>query len=179
MFKITIFPMYLTMFAVMLAAVVGHTDCHLSNSEQTTNQMSIELINSKPLHAINVLAISCIPPYDIAYCLNGGRCFNVTFATYSMPSCECATGFMGEKCEYKYLDRSYNPEHYMKADDTITSEHWSNREKSHEQQPNSFNNIAGVMFVGSGAVKGVSVTISVVLLAMLLLHLLIFVLVAV
>lgn len=88
--------------------------------------MSIELINPKPLHGINALAMPCIEPYDVNFCLNGGRCFNVTVASYSIPSCECATGFMGERCEQKYLNRSYNPENYMQADDIITSQNQSN-----------------------------------------------------
>lgn len=104
-----------------------NTDCHLSNTEQTTKPMSIELINPKPLHEINALpSLICIEPYDTHFCLNGGRCFNITVATYSFPSCECAIGYMGERCERKYLNRSYNPEHYMKADDIVTSQNRSN-----------------------------------------------------
>ncbi|KAJ6641039.1 Protein spitz [Pseudolycoriella hygida] len=117
--------MYLTMFAVMLAAVVSHTDCHFSNSEQATKQMSIEFINPEPLHGINALAMPCIEPYDTHFCLNGGRCFNVTVASYSLPSCECAEGFMGERCEQKYLSRSYNLENYMKSDDNIQKKNQS------------------------------------------------------
>lgn len=86
--------------------------------------MSIELINLEPFHSLHTL--ECNEAFDEVYCLNGGRCFNVTVATYSFPSCECATGYMGERCDRKYLDRSYNPEHYIKTDDAITSENWSN-----------------------------------------------------
>lgn len=95
------------------------TDCHLSNSEQATKQISIELINPKPSHELNALVIPCIEQYEAEFCLNGGRCFNVTVASFSIPSCECATGFMGERCEQKYLNRSYNPENYMQVDDDI------------------------------------------------------------
>lgn len=49
----------------------------------------------------------CSLAYDINYCLNGGRCFNYTIATYSIPYCECADGFLGERCEQKYLSISY------------------------------------------------------------------------
>lgn len=88
--------------------------------------MSIELINPKPLHGINALAMPCIEPYDVDFCLNKGRCFNVTVASYWILGCECANGFMGERCEQKYLSRSYNQENYMQADDTITSQNQSN-----------------------------------------------------
>lgn len=101
-------------------------DCHLSNSERTAKQISIELINPKAVHGINALAVSCIEPYDTLFCLNGGRCFNITVVSYTFPSCECATGFIGERCERKYLNRSYNRENYMQTEDIIQSQYRSN-----------------------------------------------------
>lgn len=52
----------------------------------------------------------CIGLHEEAFCMNGGKCSN-----YTMPnapammilSCECAEGFMGERCESKYWEGTY------------------------------------------------------------------------
>lgn len=49
----------------------------------------------------------CSLLYEENYCLNGGKCYNFTIANSTMPTCECADGFMGERCESKYLDGTY------------------------------------------------------------------------
>lgn len=87
--------------------------------------MSIELINPKPLHTINALSTPCLEPYHSLYCLNGGQCFNVSLCPAYIVSCECATGFWGERCEWKYLDQSYNPKHYIELDDISASQNRS------------------------------------------------------
>ncbi|XP_059620446.1 protein spitz-like [Phlebotomus argentipes] len=46
---------------------------------------------------------ACSAPYSTAYCLNGGACFNYTIGQLHLPACQCAPGFMGERCELKYL----------------------------------------------------------------------------
>lgn len=49
----------------------------------------------------------CVPDLGSVYCLNGGSCFSYTIGNYTMPSCVCADGFMGERCDHKYTNRSY------------------------------------------------------------------------
>uniref|UniRef100_A0A182N1B5 EGF-like domain-containing protein n=1 Tax=Anopheles dirus TaxID=7168 RepID=A0A182N1B5_9DIPT len=49
----------------------------------------------------------CSQLFEENYCLNGGKCYNFTIANSTMPTCECADGFMGERCESKYLDGTY------------------------------------------------------------------------
>lgn len=49
----------------------------------------------------------CVADLASVYCLNGGSCFNYTIGNYSLPSCVCAEGFMGERCDHKYTNRSY------------------------------------------------------------------------
>lgn len=49
----------------------------------------------------------CSQLFEENYCLNGGKCHNFTIANSTMPTCECADGFMGERCESKYLDGTY------------------------------------------------------------------------
>lgn len=51
----------------------------------------------------------CPANYDAWYCLNDATCFTVKIGDSIMYNCECATGFMGPRCEYKELDGSYQP----------------------------------------------------------------------
>lgn len=56
----------------------------------------------------------CLGLHEEAFCMNGGKCLN-----YTMPnapammilSCECAEGFMGERCESKYWEGTYKCEY--------------------------------------------------------------------
>ncbi|XP_018012256.1 uncharacterized protein LOC108669440 [Hyalella azteca] len=52
---------------------------------------------------------ACPPAYAAWYCLNGATCFTVKIAESILYNCECADGYMGQRCEYKDLDGSYLP----------------------------------------------------------------------
>ncbi|XP_018782858.1 PREDICTED: protein spitz [Bactrocera latifrons] len=52
---------------------------------------------------------SCPPTYAAWYCLNDATCFTVEIHNEILYNCECATGFMGPRCEYKEIDGSYLP----------------------------------------------------------------------
>lgn len=52
----------------------------------------------------------CTEPMATVYCLNGGHCYNYSVAAFAFPSCRCAVGFLGERCENKYPERSYDLE---------------------------------------------------------------------
>ncbi|XP_063598091.1 uncharacterized protein LOC134774662 isoform X1 [Penaeus indicus] len=52
---------------------------------------------------------SCPPAYAAWYCLNGATCFTVKIGESILYNCECADGYMGQRCEFKDLDGSYLP----------------------------------------------------------------------
>lgn len=52
---------------------------------------------------------ACPPAYAAWYCLNGATCFTVKIADSILYNCECADGYMGQRCEFKDLDGSYLP----------------------------------------------------------------------
>ncbi|XP_049818704.1 protein spitz isoform X2 [Aethina tumida] len=51
----------------------------------------------------------CPPNYAAWYCLNDAKCFTVKIGNTLLYNCECAEGYMGQRCEYKDLDGSYLP----------------------------------------------------------------------
>uniref|UniRef100_A0A8D8YU10 Protein spitz n=1 Tax=Cacopsylla melanoneura TaxID=428564 RepID=A0A8D8YU10_9HEMI len=52
---------------------------------------------------------ACPPTYATWYCLNGATCFTVKIGESLLYNCECADGYMGQRCEFKDLDGSYLP----------------------------------------------------------------------
>lgn len=50
---------------------------------------------------------ACPPAYAAWYCLNGATCFTVKIADSILYNCECADGYMGQRCEFKDLNYSY------------------------------------------------------------------------
>ncbi|XP_040578296.1 protein spitz isoform X2 [Lepeophtheirus salmonis] len=50
---------------------------------------------------------ACPPAYAAWYCLNGATCFTLKIAESILYNCECADGYMGQRCEFKDLDGSY------------------------------------------------------------------------
>ncbi|CAG0914735.1 unnamed protein product [Notodromas monacha] len=50
---------------------------------------------------------ACPPAYAAWYCLNGATCFTVKIGESLLYNCECADGYMGQRCEYKDLDGTY------------------------------------------------------------------------
>ncbi|XP_037709396.1 protein spitz [Drosophila subpulchrella] len=51
----------------------------------------------------------CPENYDAFYCLNDAHCFAIKVGEDPLYSCECAIGFMGQRCEYKEIDSTYLP----------------------------------------------------------------------
>ena len=49
---------------------------------------------------------------SLRYCLNGATCFTVKIADSILYNCECADGYMGQRCEFKDLDGTYLREYY-------------------------------------------------------------------
>ncbi|XP_069685706.1 uncharacterized protein [Periplaneta americana] len=52
---------------------------------------------------------ACPPAYATWYCLNGATCFTVKIGESLLYNCECAEGYIGQRCEFKDLDGSYLP----------------------------------------------------------------------
>ncbi|KAJ0174376.1 hypothetical protein K1T71_010522 [Dendrolimus kikuchii] len=63
----------------------------------------------QPQPRLNVTfpTFKCEPKYSEYYCLNGGVCFTVVISDSPIYNCECRTGFVGQRCEFKDLDDSY------------------------------------------------------------------------
>ncbi|CAG7821324.1 unnamed protein product [Allacma fusca] len=58
---------------------------------------------------ITIQTYTCPPEYAAHYCLNGATCFTVKIGESILYNCECAEGYMGQRCEFKDLDGSYLP----------------------------------------------------------------------
>lgn len=58
---------------------------------------------------VTFLTYACPPAYAAWYCLNGATCFTVKIGDSILYNCECADGYMGQRCEFKDLDGSYLP----------------------------------------------------------------------
>merc|ERR1712001_793218 len=52
---------------------------------------------------------ACPPACAAWYCLNGATCFTVKIGISILYNCECADGYMGQRCEFKNLDGTYLP----------------------------------------------------------------------
>ncbi|KAG8190860.1 hypothetical protein JTE90_010285 [Oedothorax gibbosus] len=50
---------------------------------------------------------ACPEAYAKWYCLNGATCFSVKIGESILYNCECADGFVGQRCEFKDLEGSY------------------------------------------------------------------------
>ncbi|TMW48554.1 hypothetical protein DOY81_006366, partial [Sarcophaga bullata] len=57
----------------------------------------------------NVLSFACTGQFLTDFCLNGGRCFRVPMGNQSLFSCECADGYVGERCESKSVNGVFVP----------------------------------------------------------------------
>ncbi|XP_040061914.1 protein spitz isoform X1 [Ixodes scapularis] len=52
---------------------------------------------------------TCPEAYAKWYCLNGATCFAIKIGESILYNCECADGYMGQRCEFKDLDGTYLP----------------------------------------------------------------------
>lgn len=55
-----------------------------------------------------IVSLECVDILKLEFCLNGGRCFLYPILNHSLSSCECAEGFVGERCEaksYEFIPR--------------------------------------------------------------------------
>ncbi|XP_022671738.1 putative protein TPRXL isoform X3 [Varroa destructor] len=52
---------------------------------------------------------TCPEAYAKWYCLNGASCFSLKIGESILYNCECASGYVGQRCEFKDLDGTYLP----------------------------------------------------------------------
>lgn len=50
---------------------------------------------------------TCPEAYAKWYCLNGASCFSLKIGESILYNCECASGYVGQRCEFKDLDGTY------------------------------------------------------------------------
>ncbi|EDW75978.1 uncharacterized protein Dwil_GK15227 [Drosophila willistoni] len=74
-----------------------------------TSTTTIRTTTTTPRPNITFPTYKCPETFDAWYCLNDAHCFAVKIGELPVYSCECATGFMGQRCEYKEIDGSYTP----------------------------------------------------------------------
>ncbi|XP_030376848.1 protein spitz [Scaptodrosophila lebanonensis] len=70
---------------------------------------TVRTTTTTPRPNITFPTYKCPETFDAWYCLNDAHCFAVKIGELPVYSCECATGFMGQRCEYKEIDGSYLP----------------------------------------------------------------------
>ncbi|ALC38930.1 spi [Drosophila busckii] len=75
----------------------------------TTTTMRTTTTTTTPRPNITFPTYKCPGDFDTWYCLNDAHCFAVKIAEQPVYSCECAIGFMGQRCEYKEIDGTYLP----------------------------------------------------------------------
>ena len=66
----------------------------------------------------------CPEAYARWYCLNGATCFSVRIGESILYNCECADGYMGQRCEFKDLEGSYLRKHHSVCK-SIDSNHFA------------------------------------------------------
>lgn len=98
-----------------LSTITTYITTRTTSSIITTSSESSPSSTFKPDHGDKpqiaqpkIPKIPCSYEFEENYCLNGGKCYNYTIEQFYIPSCECAEGFMGERCENKYLIGSYS-----------------------------------------------------------------------
>ncbi|KAH8405165.1 hypothetical protein KR222_007058, partial [Zaprionus bogoriensis] len=75
----------------------------------TTMRTTIPTTTTTARPNITFATYKCPENYDAWYCLNNAHCFAVKIAESPVYGCECAIGFMGQRCEFKEIDGSYLP----------------------------------------------------------------------
>lgn len=93
--------------AVTLLFLASFTGVAESCSSRSTPKPRPATPTSRP--NVTFFTYACPPAYAAWYCLNGATCFTVKIGDSILYNCECADGYMGQRCEFKDLDGSYLP----------------------------------------------------------------------
>ncbi|KAK8386072.1 hypothetical protein O3P69_010657 [Scylla paramamosain] len=95
-------PSILTVLLLLVAALARFTEGCSSRSTPKPRPPSPTMRPN-----ITFQTFACPPAYAAWYCLNGATCFTVKIGESILYNCECADGYMGQRCEFKDLDGSY------------------------------------------------------------------------
>ncbi|XP_035712816.1 uncharacterized protein LOC110856165 isoform X2 [Folsomia candida] len=98
---------FLYTFAILLVTCLSHLPVSYACSSRSTPKPRPPSPTLRP--NITIQTYTCPPEYDAHYCLNGATCFTVKIGESILYNCECAEGYMGQRCEFKDLDGSYLP----------------------------------------------------------------------
>ncbi|XP_075149120.1 gurken [Haematobia irritans] len=77
--------------------------------EQLSDNKGYQLFDIYYTIMRDVLSFSCTGQFLTEFCLNGGRCFRYPVGNHSFFSCECADGYVGERCESKSVNGVFVP----------------------------------------------------------------------
>ncbi|XP_064091861.1 uncharacterized protein LOC135205339 [Macrobrachium nipponense] len=97
-------PSLLTILLLLVVTLARFTDGCSSRSTPKPRPASPTMRPN-----ITFQTYACPPAYAAWYCLNGATCFTVKIGESILYNCECADGYMGQRCEFKDLDGSYIP----------------------------------------------------------------------
>ncbi|KNC29771.1 Protein gurken [Lucilia cuprina] len=84
-------------------------DVAKQNKKHPVENPGYQLIDFYQSIMDNVLSFACTGQFLTDFCLNGGRCFRVPMGNQSLFSCECADGYVGERCESKSVNGVFVP----------------------------------------------------------------------
>ncbi|XP_065338805.1 pro-neuregulin-1, membrane-bound isoform-like [Cloeon dipterum] len=102
--RMRIIPLLTTTFVLVAPFLFGVADACSSRATPKPRSPSPTARPNVTFHTY-----ACPPAYAAWYCLNGATCFTVRIGESLLYNCECADGYMGQRCEFKDLDGSYLP----------------------------------------------------------------------
>ncbi|CAO1381744.1 unnamed protein product [Diamesa serratosioi] len=113
-----------------------------TTNNQYNNNNEDKIPTRLPGHSIDMSETyknnRCLGLHEEVFCLNGGKCFNYTMlndpAAVLFLSCECAEGFIGERCESKYWEGTYKLHDVPSKDKINTINHHIYERHHHKQQ---------------------------------------------
>ncbi|KAJ9580179.1 hypothetical protein L9F63_004162, partial [Diploptera punctata] len=94
-----------TVFIVLILNLFGLVSTRKACSSRSTPKPRPPSPTARPNITFHTYA--CPPAYAKWYCLNGATCFTVKIGESLLYNCECAEGYIGQRCEFKDLDGSY------------------------------------------------------------------------